>query len=1273
MNKILLTILLGSGVLTPAVAQHIRSGYVDRGIVSHEFPAAFKTWQKGDKWTDDDNFFISRVRPRVRFRNEATQVNPGLTEDIDKKLIFWVPINNETFNALPDGRFDSEVFPMWSYVTHYGNWSTPLIRMPGGFADVAHKNGVPVSVVASSPYGRLTAAWEAAYRAMAEAGPEKLADFMLYYGVDGIGYNSEFQGDATVVDGLNELHGATVKRMKAKGNPLAEFIWYDGTNSSGIISFDQGLGSHNQEIWGYGDHLRTALFLNYNWNNATLLRQSTENARALGRTPLDLYCGINMQGREPKNTKPGIWPLLAEYPLSIGLWGAHSENMFFEGRAEQGPAPAERQHSYMTRMLNWFVNGSHNPAADHELSNSLNHGVENTEFFGMSKLMSARSALCWSLNEEPFVTWFNLGNGRFFNYKGVRQHDAEWYNISMQDYLPTWQWWFATKFLGRGSENIAADGLKAEFTWDDAWIGGSSLRVHGTSGDEYLHLFKTEFGLTEGDEIIVRYKQLSGTGEAALAMSLKGNEETTLDESQLRLMGAGIESIPGCWTTRRFVVGKDVSVPQNGKLAMIALHFKNAEDLDIRLGELSIKRYSHLYVSVDRPEVESTALLNARHNGADGKIIFNMPNDKAPEVCYNTDVNVSMFKLWSQQEGSEPVLMGMTSSWAGLMFSAPFDGNRDSKIRFGVSALALNRISESEIAWGEWHRASDSYEISDEITVSSDNVHVGEPFSIGYADPAHEPATWTLIDENGAIVAEGEGTSLTLNEGLTKKGLYDLKLKGFEAAEDGRVETERLHRSFVSIYNSTDGSTPQILSLTPIGNVEGTENSEEDVEMIHEFPTGEVAYEFTADTGESSLSRGVKVGKEALGFRFAETGLTPLTSFTVSFWIRPETFDNDAVHLFNIRYKGDPWSYNHWGWMWHTLSADGRSASFTIRMKDGKDVDYHFDNLQLTPGAWVHLAYGFRFNEKGRVRPALFVNGKSEEITGCRINGQELRAPNLLGPAWEWHGENVVAIGGYLHKSGSVVGNVDNLMVWDHLLDEEEVRKAMGDFTPETLPEGVVGYFDFETEPESTGKFRNAGNGSFGVGLHGFIDTEVEGQGTLEWRQPEYGVGCPLLEGKAYTLTTSSSWETPGAVVKEVTGDASEGTIRLSYPRTGGVEEMSFGGYPVTLRLENEYGEDSRQALVRFPATDVKEVAQERPRVSVSPGVFEERISVLAPESGRLNVQMISMDGRVVCSCDFEAHEGEWLTLFPEVTAGTYIVTVTKEGRVIGSANALRK
>ena len=51
-------------------------------------------------------------------------------------------------------------------------------------------------------------------------------------------------------------------------------MWYDGTSISGGISFDRGLGSHNQDIYGSNGKRRSSLFFNYNWGsnrNANLM------------------------------------------------------------------------------------------------------------------------------------------------------------------------------------------------------------------------------------------------------------------------------------------------------------------------------------------------------------------------------------------------------------------------------------------------------------------------------------------------------------------------------------------------------------------------------------------------------------------------------------------------------------------------------------------------------------------------------------------------------------------------------------------------------------------------------------------------------------------------------------------------------------------------------------------------------------------------------------------------------------------------------------------
>ncbi|MDE5772864.1 MAG: T9SS type A sorting domain-containing protein [Muribaculaceae bacterium] len=1250
-------LVLASFSLT-ATSQQLKSNYIDWGTKGQDFPAALKTWEKGQKWSDDDNFFISRVKPKVRFRNAATQVNPDLTEANDKKLIFWVPVNNETNNALPDGVFDSEVFPMWSYVTHYGNWSAPLIRVPGNFADVAHKNGVPVSAVASVPYGNISNAWYRALTALTECGGEKVADFLEYYGVDGIGYNSEFAANKIFVTNLQKLHEEVISKLRTSGrNPIAEIIWYDGTNDNGSIMFDRGLkDNHNVENWGYGDNIRSSLFFNYNWNSGggTLLKQSVECAKKYGRSPLDLYCGINMQGKEPKTNTDNIWTLLKDYNLSIGLWGAHSENMFYESRMEKGPAPETRQRTYLRRMENWFTGSTRNPVNTLPVTNSLKIAADDENFFGMSKMMSARSALKWDLGKEPFISYFNLGNGRFFNYRGQRCHDSEWYNIGIQDYLPTWMWWFSTKFMGRNASDVAVGGLNAEFVWDDAWMGGSVLRINGTSSGEYLHLFKTEFPLETGDVVTVRYKIVNGAGATSLVMSAKGSEN---EETSSILMTASDEN--GKWIEKTFTIGKDFASMAGKSVAMIALNFKNADNLDMRLGEFSIVRPGDAGKCPDTPVIEKAEILSSRYDGADGKIIFNMPNDKSDDICYNIDVNTSLFKLYAREEGKDPILMGMTTSWAGLMFSIPVEYASGKKLALGVSAMSLDMNAESDIAWSEFMTLDDTYEPSDKVVLSKQVIKPGESFSVGYADKSHETASWMIYDADGNLVGSQDGScEMIVENGLELHGNYDLVVKGLEHRHAQAVETERTFKAMIQITGTESGNIPEILTADINGDTDSTIKLDKDTESA--------VINFTGKDGSAVLSRGVRVGEAGVGFRFAESKLEVNSPFTVSFWFKPDDFANKASHLFNIRDKEDKWAVNNWGWFWHTVNENGETDAFTMRMNSGGNVNYLFDETRIEPGVWHHFAYAFDFNDRGQLKMKFFLDGKEQKVTSWTRNdvAQSGEVTYQRVP-YTWRENNVVAVGGYLHKLGSVNGNIDNLMVWNSALDEAGVRSAMEDIKEESIPEGLVSFYDFERDYGTDLTFEGKGKAPFRAGAHDYEATEIEGQGVLKWVKPEYCAGAPMLSGSAYDLKTSVSFYNPGGRVTNVKGNSDSGSAMLHFP--------GEGIYKVGVKMTNEYGSDSRNFVVMVGNSENGVNQIELMKTDVYPNPFESYIDILSAEDGSYRISLSDMEGRRLLVNDFISMAGDTMRVYPEVGSGLYLLTVEKDGKLYSVARVIRK
>ncbi len=1243
-------------------AQQLRENYIDWGNGEQHFRDALSAWEKGQPLFDseDENFFISRVKPKLRFRNAATQVNQSITADNDKQLLFWVPINNTPNNALPDGVFDSEVFPMWSYITHYGNWTAPFVRMPGNFADVAHKNGVGVSVLAGIPWADFTAEWQATLNAMIDNGADKMADLLEYYGIDGLGYNSEFRTNSDWMNRIISYHTELYAQTKGSGRmPLYMMSWYDGTNDNGQITFDQGLGSHNERIFGNGEGPVSSFFFNYNWNRATLLNNSVTKAGEIGRNSLDLYAGVNMQGGQPGYNS---WTLLKDYPISVGLWGAHSQNMFFESRGEKGANPDVKQRTYLQRVERYFTGGTRNPLNTPEVSNMMSYHADNYKFFGMSKFMSAKSSLSWDLSDEPFITYFNLGNGRYFNWEGKTQHNSEWYNIGIQDYLPTWKWWFADKFMGRNASDVPQGGMDAEFTWDDAWMGGSLLKIHGTSANEYLHLFKTQFELASNDEITVRYKVLNGAADITLCLSAEGNENDPIMEDRLQILETS-STEKGEWVEKKFTLRGGLAALSGKTLAMVALHIQNAENLNLHLGEFSIVRGSKATPAT--PVVTSSAALISTHKGVDGKIIFNMPNNKqAGEPCYNLDVNTSMFKLYAQQENQEPVLMGATTSWAGMYYAVPFEYSGSQKIRFGVSAVALDMKSESDVAWGEYQQIGE-YEINDNIEISKSVIKPSEDFSIGFVDELHEPAKWEVLAANGNVIASADAAmGVDLAEGIAEMGTYNLRLTGKVARQSGeRVDSVRVFNSYIQITSLATGALPQITSLTANGS---------DSEVETKVGTAiEMAYEGRQADGLGS--RGLDLKEQAFGFKASDMEMQPHKSFSVSFWAKVNQF-NDLTQFVNIRDKREGWPKTDWGWVWNSVNVDG-SFHLTFRGTDAsgnKELSYTFGNTKIEAGPWTHFAYVFEYNDAQQLRFKLYVNGVEQEVTlWQRLSGGSAVESGTTndkfhGSVYGMRGANIVAVGGPAFGRAGLDGVIDNFQYWDKAMTQEDVNLAIENITE--TPESLFGNWDFEIDPNSeSGAFISTGQKPINAGIHAYTEADGEGQGDLVWTSNSaFTPGCPFIEGTAFVVETKPTWST-SASVAEATGNDKTGAAKLTFDKPGLQN--------ITLTLANSWGKDTKS----FPYVNVEDVedgieeSEVENILNAYPNPFHDVVNLRFAAAGEYNVSIFDLTGRQVYRENQTINAGEFMQIRLNVEPGHYVVKVNnKEGKLLNVVKLIK-
>ena len=1248
------TLTLAAGLVLSVMsanAQQMREGYVEAGknTGSENFHTLIQGWTPGSQVTADDNFYISRVKPRVRFRNEATQVRLDLNAKNDKKLIAWIPVNNSDFNALPNGVFDSEVFSMWSYVTHWGNWTSPLGRIPAAFLDVAHKNGVGVSGVASIPNASLSASWAACLKGLASLDVDKVSKFFQYYGIDGMGYNSEFYGGGAYVKGVRTFHAALVKKMKPV-NPIFENFWYDGTNDYGQVSFDGGLGNHNKETFGDKDNVRTSLFFNYNWNRGQI-PSSVAFAEKLGRDPLDIYCGVNMQGGEPGGTS---WSLLPDQRVSIGLWGAHSQNMFWESRAELGSSDEMKQFAYLRRTECYFGGGNRNPVITPSVVDKHQYTAYNPTWHGMAAFMTARSPLSWDLAEEPFITYFNLGNGKFFNLNGERKTSTPWYNVGMQDYMPTWHFWFANKLLGRTATDVPAEGLDAQFVWDDAYFGGSTLKIFGTTANEYLHLFKTKYALKKGDVITVRYKLNEGATDLDLVLSAEGSEDKGV---AYNLCKTERVADVNDWVKQTFTVGSDF----DGKtLALVALNFKNAKNLDLMLGEFSIVRGNYATPATPVIDAANTKMLYNSKAGMDAKIIFNMPNNKAAgEPCYNLDVKTSHFRLYAQEEGQEAKLLGTTTSWAGLYYSIPTT-KANAKVRLGVSAVALDHKTESEIAWSNYMEPA-AYVYNDDIQSNKKTIKPNEEFTLSYIDPEHPAAKWEIV-KDGEVVKSGEGNSWTV--ALPETGSYDLKVTGNEYDEKGAAkETTRTFASYIQITGEGTGALPEIYSLTANG-------SDEDVSL----KTGEsVKMAYTGRAADGAGSQGLDLQEKRFGVSAADLGLVGKKSFSISFWLKINNLkEGKSATLFNVYNKQDGWPKTDWGWNWSQISPDGSFDGITFRGTDAtsnKELQYKYGNTKFPVGNWVHVTMSFDYNDSGQLRADMYMNGVKQTVTewkrlqgGNPVFGPATYEPTYQGDVYSITNGMYLCIGGPLFDRYGLDGVIDNVVVWDKVVTAEDVKAAMGDLNANNLPAGVKAFWDFEKQATDN-CFSAAGSlAGTKAGMQDMVAGGSEGQATLQWIEPTYIAGSPFVSGETYKVETKPSWTSKNATFADVTGNGEAGSANVSF-RTG-------GDYDVTLTLSNALGKAEKTfsvIKVAYPTgVDAVEGAEMKAYT-----VGEDAIVEFA-EAGAYEVSVYTTAGEQVARKAAQLNAGNVVNVHL-AKAGIYVLNVKKDGKTVRTVKLIRK
>ena len=1208
-----------------------------------------------DRWTPgtqpqgvtrmDDEFFISRVKPRKRITDFDYQANSEA--DPKRKMCLWVPLDDPTskWKALPRYCFEGDNFSLWSYIDIHGNWTAPWMRVSAGLSDVAHKNGVKVGCVMSIGWlARIVLnGWGSSNHSLVLKkftekdgqghfrNSKKLVELMKYYGIDGLGVNSEFTASQRDMNTLIAFFEDCHKKAKEIDWEF-QLHWYDGTNDNGAVTFDRGLGYHNEKMFGAKDHEVTdMMFANYNWHSGTL--SATERtAETLGRSSYDYYAGFDIQGRALKN---GNWRSLKNSKISIGFWGAHSQSLIHQSATDNGTSDIAIQKAYLLKQELIFSGGHRNPAARPEISTSstlANASLKN--FHGLATFLTAKS----TINELPFVTRFNLGNGLSFRNEGKVAFNHKWYNLNTQDFMPTWRWWITDR-NDQAGELMVRDLINAELTFDDAYFGGSCLSLHGKTEFSRVKLFKTLLSVDGKDKISLTYKVMNGTeSKAKIFVSLKDN---VTDYKEIALPAAQKE---GEWTTFEKELSA-LGINSSSQIAMIGLIVEGTpENYDLHVGELAVRNPQTAHTPI-QPNIEETEIIRGQYNTVDFKLRYASKPETNGKKYYNEDVDTWYYEIYYQQKGQNEMLLTATTSWAAYVVDAPIAKEGEREARFGVRAVAADGKTKSDINWTEFKTIPYDSPKTD-VVIDKAVVKPNEEFTLKFEDYLIDAAKeWKLLNSaTGAVVySTSNATSITTK--LDEVGSYDLVLtdaKGQKHITCGKVQ----------ITPVETGAVPQITNITADKTtVEAGQN---------------VTYSATATEGSGHVSRGLVISDPNMFMMPAD--LQTGNSYTYALWVKADKFahDKDGTNLISKNTVKDGWPHNNWGDLWVQIRPEWKGhmanevAFNTMGWEDHNDPNPNVMTKEhpMAVGVWYHLAV--THNDNGLHE--MFVNGK--KVASGR-QSVSFRRENRGGKVNAQFPANIFIGGGGVYKSG-FNGCVDEIQIWNKPLTEADVQVAMKGYKENEVPEGLQGYFTFE-KMNNDGTFPNLGKG--GADKTGSL-VQLVGSGgentstaSYETQHADNNVlGYPGIEG-TLEVTPTYTWTLEGATTPNVEG----ATPSVTYTNAGKVG--------ATLTLSNRWGEATltKAELVEVTASTGINSVENGVAFEAFPNPFVESVNLRFAEGGTYTLNVLNANGVLVQSNLLTTAAGEVTNVSVTGAKGLYILQIVKNGKTYKTIKLVKK
>ncbi len=429
-------------------------------------------------------------------------------------------------------------FSYWQYVDISYYFGHRLLTIPPTvWTNACHKNGVlslgTICLNINENVGKFTNDDVKAFLTMKPAKPDPtkmyleeaiqtLKDVATYFGFDGYLVNLE--------DAIPDLIPGMLTLLSALKQEGCRTIWYDSPFSGGYS---------NRLTQGAYDFFTSASYFqaNYWWTGADSYPESSWNViKQNSKSPLTdrdrmfmaKYCSAE-SGTPPYGSGDAFFDALnstksqtdpPDYFTGLGVyypaWDMYDLRPHGTGKNTDKLPDRDVFHSNDQAFWTGTKEGIIFP-------NENNKFVSIAANQCMKTYVEERSVMA----SLPFVTWFNDGEGDFYNIAGVTASTGPWNNLSDQNVLPTYRFFFNYDGSRRNKTAIAHPASEFVFT------GGSCLFVD-FDGQPSLQfaLFKSAITLPAKSQVNLVRKQTNVTLETPILTTNDGSS-TNLRVSQV--------------------------------------------------------------------------------------------------------------------------------------------------------------------------------------------------------------------------------------------------------------------------------------------------------------------------------------------------------------------------------------------------------------------------------------------------------------------------------------------------------------------------------------------------------------------------------------------------------------------------------------------------------------------------------------------------------------------------------------------------------------------